>query len=496
MWSENRGFLLDRAIFNPAYFKFAWTLVTTPVHSDVTASPLGDAAFTVPDVVLMQAKFAATFVLDTLVLVKDRSLLPVWVRALRQLFTRSPAACMWLCEAFAFRQPWLRRVLLRCPHSSTRTLTVSLLLDCLAVLKPLEEHSYQRRVAVDARDPGVPAHYFSFDPAQPAMPLSPSIQLIDAVVFSLKTDDAAMPQLAQLFELLKGFSELGALEKQYLLTPTVLLHLLQFYTGEVRNTVGGVTNTYAGYKGRPDVVSMVPLLSTVTSLVCSAVLLMDDHPDTLACVDAADLVLSRACLDKILTSSFITRAVLESADLLSTLLCHIAAANMHASASVVTLLVNGAIAATSITITNEFRPTMAVLTAVLLLTDELCLYRIETALPPLFDRMERLIVRQSPSDGLYVFLVSRLLLCLAVKCRAAFDFLAPRRVKWDAWCSLYKEETRRSKAWPSTYIQNRVLPSGAGTGDYYGSPAPAPAPSLHNAYSPAAASFGLPAFYS
>jgi hypothetical protein len=58
---------------------------------------------------------------------------------------------------------------------------------------------------------------------------------------------------------------------------------------------------------------------------------------------------------------------------------------------------------------------------------------VEQVLPPLFDRVERLVVRQESSDHSYLFLATRLLLMLAVQSQAAFAFLADNKAAWEAW---------------------------------------------------------------
>ena len=47
--------------------------------------------------------------------------------------------CCVCVQAFAYRTDWLRQLLLRCPHSSTRSMVVDVLLTCLATLKPLQD---------------------------------------------------------------------------------------------------------------------------------------------------------------------------------------------------------------------------------------------------------------------------------------------------------------------------------------------------------------------
>ncbi len=71
--------------------------------------------------------------------------------------------------------------------------------------------------------------------------------------------------------------------------------------------------------------------------------------------------------------------------------------------------------------------------AVVLIDDELKDVRAEVVLPALFERVERLVVRQEPSDHSYLYLSTRLFLMLTVQSPAAFAFLATRKATWESW---------------------------------------------------------------
>jgi hypothetical protein len=99
VWSENSGFLLDRSIFSLEYFKFIRTITNLPVNA--AADP--EVVLPLEDITLKQTKLATTFVLTVLVLAKDRSLLPTWMRSVKRMMITCPAACMWLCMVRTIR---------------------------------------------------------------------------------------------------------------------------------------------------------------------------------------------------------------------------------------------------------------------------------------------------------------------------------------------------------------------------------------------------------
>jgi hypothetical protein len=71
--------------------------------------------------------------------------------------------------------------------------------------------------------------------------------------------------------------------------------------------------------------------------------------------------------------------------------------------------------------------------ALVLIDDDLKDVRVDAVLQPMFERVERLVVRQEPSDHSYLFLATRLFLILSVQSRAAFAFLSAHKVTWEAW---------------------------------------------------------------
>jgi hypothetical protein len=70
------------------------------------------------DITLKQTKLATTFVLTVLVLAKDRSLLPTWMRSLKRMMITCPAACMWLCDVRALRIVFVAGIVVGCGVAS------------------------------------------------------------------------------------------------------------------------------------------------------------------------------------------------------------------------------------------------------------------------------------------------------------------------------------------------------------------------------------------
>jgi hypothetical protein len=126
--------------------------------------------------------------------------------------------------------------------------------------------------------------------------------------------------------------------------------------------------------------------------------------------------------------------------------------------------------------------------------DDMTEARVEAAMPAMFDRMDRMLTRQQPGDGVYVCLVTRLLLALAMQSRVAHAFLTARKGKWESWVQVYKDEVRRSRTWPTaatsapTSAANR---SGAAQGGTTSGTSDSD-PYKFNIMNPAAAGFGLP----
>ncbi len=87
---------------------------------------------------LKQVCFASRVVLSTLVQAKDLSLLRVWFDSLNDMFRECPDACRWLCVTMARSPDWLHRLLVACPHKSTRRAVAELLLLCVTTLRPVE----------------------------------------------------------------------------------------------------------------------------------------------------------------------------------------------------------------------------------------------------------------------------------------------------------------------------------------------------------------------
>ena len=72
----------------------------------------------------------------------------------------------------------------------------------------------------------------------------------------------------------------------------------------------------------------------------------------------------------------------------------------------------------------------------LMLEDSAQNVRIDVVVPLLFERMERMVSRGQLGDGVFVTVVSRLLLVLALRHRGAADFLSARKAKWDGWMAV------------------------------------------------------------
>lgn len=128
-------------------------------------------------------------------------------------------------------------------------------------------------VPVDETVSSIPRYYTA------EMPSSPSAALIDAIVFALRMEEASSPQYirtlpshqlccecvwmfirngvcacvcsTELFEVLSGFSDLGVPEMQYLMSPRIMGHLVDFYIGEYSVTQHGATTLYSAVRSTP-----------------------------------------------------------------------------------------------------------------------------------------------------------------------------------------------------------------------------------------------------
>jgi hypothetical protein len=215
---------------------------------------------------------------------------------------------------------------------------------------------------------------------------------------------------------------------------------------------------------------------------------------------------------------FVLRAVLSNLDAGIGVLLHLSRNDVARSVAVTNLLCNAMLTSTSPTVTGDFRPLQAALSVcdtlfggmnavdvmmrtycsqeLLLHEDDMAEARIEAGLPVLFDRMERMISRQQHGDGMYVCLITRLLLSLAMQSRVAHAYLSARKGKWEQWLHVYKDEVKRSRSWPMTATATASSSTRGGPtqahGTNGGSGTAESDPYKFNVMNPAAAGFGLP----
>lgn len=383
--------------------------------------------------------------MTTLVQAKDRSPLKPWFTTLRALASMSPRCAQWVCVAFAYKRDWMQRMLVVCPHGSTRRAVLALLVHCIEVLRPTERGRYLDRVEVDPTDLSCPAYYTT------TMFSSPVSLLINGAVNAFVASDHCTPHLTELATLLLSFAKMGPLERGLLLSDAIFIRLVDFYAAD-HISLDVRSRTPQGTQP-----CFLLLAETLGMLVCSTPAASPTQPNSPYALDGAQVPISPRAMNNVLRVEFLNRLVLEHVQVACQALVHLCFMNAQLSVTLCTSLRNSVVTATQHTVSADLKPFFKALSAVVLIDDELKDVRVEQVLPPLFDRVERLVVRQESSDHSYLFLATRLLLMLAVQSQAAFAFLADNKAAWEAWLERFKEERRNRRAqWSYTAAVTRT----------------------------------------
>jgi len=225
IWQQNTTYWRDRAVFDPLYFQFLWTLVSdapTVMHK-IAATGAPDPQ---DELYLKVIEFSTRFVFMTLSRAYYKNSLGRWADFLKKAYSENPKAGLWLIDAMS-SETWNADFLLVCPNAEVRKSVASLVCRVLDAVCTLEHDSFAKLPLPLAK--GEPKAEEKKADASRGF----AVKYVDNLVSLLKVAPLHWKRFDQYFKVLAHFAELGGAEAGYLLAGhNLLARLVDFYLGD------------------------------------------------------------------------------------------------------------------------------------------------------------------------------------------------------------------------------------------------------------------------
>lgn len=431
IWHESTVFLNDRHLFDPSYFCFVWNMLRMVLELPAeTCEAPSSAALTAVQV-------GMRFAVEVLAHARAKACVGLWCGQLIDLVERHPEAEAWLVAALA--EPlgchWLAKMVVVCPHDSTKDAFVQLLVRLVATYTS----SARRGAGLDLHPDELGLEAAPGGAGEPR--LGPVAALLDAVLSLMENPrNVALFSMMHVFQLLDHVARLGSTEQRLLLELDAPSRAIVYFLPRL------------GKSSR----SLTPMMQMLATLVCAADVApaLKGRPRPPVSPEAI-LPPDGAVRPRLLPTSeqaLLIRPWLEDAIAAcpteaGRIIRHLCwECSTDRAGKLYKVLVERVLEATSCGSPNgnytsaQYRPYFQTLVQVLKMGDSLLVQRAKHCLPHLMARCPRLLERQNPGDDELLYEISKLLLWFGAHAPALRSFLAQERERpqgWGSWAGIW-----------------------------------------------------------
>mmetsp|Transcript_25371 Transcript_25371/g.59020 ORF Transcript_25371/g.59020 Transcript_25371/m.59020 type:complete len:445 (-) Transcript_25371:187-1521(-) len=430
IWHESTVFLNDRHLFDPSYFCFVWNLLRMVLELPAVARSASSST------ALAAVQVGVRFAVEVLAHARAKACVGLWCGQLIDLVERHPEAGAWLVAALAepLGSHWLAKMVVVCPHDSTKDAFVQLLVRLVATFT-----SGARRGGLDLQPDG-PSLEAAPDGAG-ELRLGPAVALLDAVLGLMENPrNVALFSMMHVFQLLDHVARLGATEQRLLLELDAPSRAIAYFLPRL------------GKNSR----SLTPMMQMLATLVCAADVgpalngrpRPPVSPEAISPPDGAATPRLLATSEQaLLIRPWLEDAIAASPAEAGRIIQHLCwECSTDRAGKLYKVLVERVLEATSCGSPNgnytsvQYRPYFQTLAQVLKMRDSLLVQRAKHCLPHLMARCPRLLERQNPGDDELLYDISKLLLWFGARAPALGSFLAQERERaqgWGSWAGIW-----------------------------------------------------------
>jgi hypothetical protein len=366
-----------------------------------------------------------------------------WIASLKYAVSRNHVIGRWLLRTLAhgLHAHALRKMMLDCPHGTSRKLMAGLLWHTMLELRSVDATRYfdVQRIedgpAMLAPSPKYSTHF----------PVSEVVQLTDALMDVLRDADTHILRAGELQWLVRRIAGAGAEERAMLVA-----------TDAAQVIVDVATSEHAAYTlnaaGVPETSALPSLLALQSA---SSLLLRSCQLDEVTAVgphalDGAPLVLPPALMPKLCDRSFVLAFIMVDQYVAADTLCHLAFGSVERSNAIVGAVVDRTTSVGRGHGSEEVvRSLFHVLNQLLRIDDALTPFRVEQAMRPIFNAVQSLHTTLNHSVDVFLYHAVRLLTAYSISTKAGFASMVPENELWSMWPATlrnaHKERSRMSR---------------------------------------------------